>query len=258
MLLIKWEKATGIAVASLCALASCSRVPSLTPHVSYVAIPTQIANAGLIVVGVVAGEHVVRIVDSPERNDVGRLQLCAVRVHVEGVLKGKFDGDPLTFYYYQVTSAWDGPEPNLIAPGERDIFYLVRDGRVWRAITDAYASHTRLVTGKHSISPATNNEDVDRAVARLLLLPGEDADIHGFLALLHKNKALAISLVGEAEVGRILQNLTKSSDAAIRGRACLTLAEFPLGERECLPNLLHDVHASPEDRARAEELVRQR
>jgi hypothetical protein len=254
---VKWKAVVRIGLATLCGLASCSRVPSLTPHVSYVEIRHQIEQASLIVVGVVQSEHVVRTVDSGPKQDLGRLELRAVRLQVEGVLEGQFDGDHLTFYYYQVTAAWDGPEPNMITPGERGIFYLVKDGEIWRATTDAYASHTRLVTGKHSISLATSKDEVRKTIARLLLLPAEGTDLNGFLGSLHRDSALAMALVSKMEVSQMLQILLRNPNADIRGRACIALAEYPLKERSCLPDVIHDVRARPEDRKRAEELMRQ-
>ncbi len=77
-----------------------------------VAIPEQIKQATLIVVGIAENEHVVRKVRGwPKDPDL--LELRAVRVRVEGVLYGKANEEHLTFYFNQVTGAWDGPEPNM-------------------------------------------------------------------------------------------------------------------------------------------------
>lgn len=257
---IKWNAVARISlVVTLCGVASCSpvpNVPNLTPHVSYVEIREQIKQATLIVVGIVESEHVVRKVDNG-RKDSGPFELRAVRIRLEGVVEGQFNNDRLTFYYYQVTGAWDGPEPNMVTPKERGVFYLVKDGGIWRAPTDAYSSHTRLVTGKHTISPALNKDQVYETVARLLLLPGQGTDLNGFLHSLHRNEAMASDLVGKTEVSQILQSLLTNPRPEIRGRACITLAEFPLNEKGCLSEVVRDVHSLPEDRRRAQELMRQ-
>src|SRR5260370_38232648 len=133
---IKWNGVTRRCLAvMLCGVAWCSplpNVPNLTPHVSYVEMREQISQATLIIVGIVESEHVVRMVDSGPK-DSDALELHKVRIRLEGVVEGQVNDERLTFYYYQVTGAWDGPEPNMITPKERGIFYLVQDSVVWRA-----------------------------------------------------------------------------------------------------------------------------
>jgi hypothetical protein len=63
--------------------------------------------------------------------------------------------------------------------------------------------------------------------------------------------------VPQTEVIRTLQDALKNSDAAIRGRACLLLAEFPLNQKGCVAEVAHDAQALPEDRKRAEELLKE-
>ncbi len=235
--------------------ASCAPVPDLVPRVANVEIADQVNEANLIVVGLAENERVVRPVAGTR--ETGPLNLLAVIVRVEGVLKGHFDGERLTFYYYQMTGgAWDGPAPNIVAPGQRSIFYLMNDGGVIRAATDAYLSHTNLATGKHPISPAANDSSTREAVAELVLLPGEGMDMADYLGSLHRGKALALALVGKSQVRQMLRGLLKNPQGAIRGRACITLAEFPLNEKGCLQDVIGDVQSLPEDRKRAEELMR--
>jgi len=226
--------------------------------VAYVEIPEQINQATLIVVGTVEDQRLVRtIADGAKRESA--LQLLAVRVRLEGVLEGSLDKKyekPLTFYYYQTTGAWDGPAPNIITPGERGIFYLVEDGGVLRATTDAYASHTRLETGRHTVSPVTGKNQARESIGRLILLPGEGPDLAGYVASLGRNESLALALVGKSQVRQMLQDLLRNPSPAVRVRACITLAEFPLNERGCLAEVIRDVQTPSEDRKRAEELLR--
>ena len=53
-----------------------------------------------------------------------------------------------------------------------------------------------------------------------------------------------------------MERVRGSKNGEIRGRACITLAEFPLNERGCLAEVVKDIQALPEDRKRAEELMR--
>ena len=53
----------------------------------------------------------------------------------------------------------------------------------------------------------------------------------------------------------MLQGFLTNPKAEIRGRACITLAEFPLNEKGCLPEILKDTGTLPKDRKRAEELI---
>src|SRR6266478_5229007 len=131
-------------VASTCLVVSCSPAPKLVPHVARLELGEQIKQATLIVIGVAEDERAVRTAASELREGSMPLQLRAVRIRVEGALKGRFDGERLTFYYYQTTGAWDGPPINILSPEERGLFYLVHDGRGLRATNDVCLSHTLL------------------------------------------------------------------------------------------------------------------
>lgn len=240
--------ARAIVAATLYWVTSCSRVPNLTPHVAYIHIPDQVTQATLIVVGLVESEHLVRRIYSGPKESPDSLELRAVRIRVEGVLYGKSHEQHLTFYFYQVTGAWDGPEPNMITQEDRGIFYLVKDGEVWRAPTDAYASHTDLVTGKHRISLASNKDQVRDTIAQLLLLPGEGVNVDRFLGSLDRNEALAMDLVGKMQVVQLLRRLLQNPSPQIRLGGCITLAQFPLMEKDCVPRVLHELQTVPEDR----------
>jgi hypothetical protein len=240
--------------ASLCLLAACTKAPDLMPRVAYVEIEHQVDQANLIVVGVVEGEQAVRKVAGTKKT--GPLELRAVDVRTEGVIKGEFSGDHLRFYYYQMTGgAWDGPAPNIVSPGERGIFYLLTDGGALRATTDAFLSHTRLDTGKHSISTDVNESRVREAIARLVLMPGEGADLGRYLESMHRSESLAIALVDREKVGRMLQSLLSNPTAEIRARACIGLAEFPLNDKGCLQEIIRDDKTPRGDRKRAEEIL---
>ncbi len=235
-------------------LGSCyGQAQGLAPHVEHREIVDQIDEADLIVVGVVESQRARETVLGPR--DIGLLQLFAVSLHVEGVIKGQLNGKLVTFYYYQSANrAWNGPAPNIINPGERGIFYLVRDSGVLRATTDAFLSHTNLESGKHIVSPATDGT-LHEAIARLLLLPGERMDVSAYRSSLHRQKALAIALVGPDQVSKTLQEILKNSDGAIRGRVCVTLAEFPLNQKRCLYEIVNDGQVLVEDRKRAAEML---
>lgn len=250
VVLLCFVGSTGLAV-------SCSRAPKLDPHVSRLELEEQIKQATLIVVGVAEDERALPTAASELKEESMPLQLRAVSIRVEGVLKGRFDGKRLTFYYYQTTGAWDGPPINILSPEERGLFYLVNDGGLLRATNDVYLSHTRLVTGKHKVSPVTDTNQIHAAIARLLLVPGTGAEVAENLASWRRSEAVALDLVPQTQVIRIIQDALTNSDRAIRGRACLLLAEFPLNQKDCLPEVVHDAQVLPEDRKRAEELMKE-
>jgi hypothetical protein len=53
----------------------------------------------------------------------------------------------------------------------------------------------------------------------------------------------------------LLENLLRSENPVIRGRACVVMAEPPRLQRGCLAALVSDPAALPTDRARARELI---
>jgi hypothetical protein len=227
----------------------------MTPYPHPLGIVDRIERSNLIVVGVVESETSVHGGRRTQRADSMPLELRRVGVRVEGVIKGQYDGAQLSFVYYRATGAWDGPAPNLLVPGERAIFYLMREGGVLRATNDAYSSHTEIVTGKHAIQAAASAEGVRQLIARLLLLPGEGVDISRYVASLYVEVAVALDVVSQAQTADLLSGLLQNSNGQVRGRACILLAQPPLTDRDCLPNVIRDTEASPEDRKRAEELM---
>ena len=251
------HKTAALVTSMACISGSCSSVPKLLPHVARLELREQIQKASLVVVGIVEDERAVVRVAAESKEELIPLELRAVRIRVEGVLEGRFDGKELTFYYYQATGAWDGSPINILSPQERDIFFLVKDGGVLRAPADVYLSHTRVLTGKHHVSRVVSKDLVPTAIARLLLVPGDEAEVQKDLALWRRSLAVALSLVPQAQVVQILQNDLESSNSEVRGRVCLLLADFPLKEKGCLLSVVNDRRVPQEDRKRAQELMDQ-
>ena len=92
-------------------------------------------------------------------------------------------------------------------------------------------------------------------VAEALLIPGDRVDTNSYLASVPWATTLAMTVVGKMETARLLKDLLKSANGKVKGRACITLAEFPLDDKECLPAPNQDVEALPEDRERAKRLL---
>lgn len=186
------------------------------------------------------------------------LELRRVTIRVEGLFKGKFDKTELSFLYYRSIGAWNGLPPNLLYVGERAVFYLVKDGGTLRATNDAYLSHTEVVTGKHSIQAVVDNEAVRGLIARVLLLPGEGLDIGGYLASLRVERAISLDVTSHSETVALLRILLGSSSGQVRARSCILLAEPPLHEQDCLPDVVRESGAALEDRQRAIEMLKGR
>jgi hypothetical protein len=79
--------------------------------------------------------------------------------------------------------------------------------------------------------------------------------MNSYLASVPRATTLAMSVVGKTETARLLKDLLKSANGKVKGRACITLAEFPLNDKECLTALNQDVEALPEDRESAKRLM---
>jgi hypothetical protein len=237
---------------------SCSPAVELVPRPDRLEILEMINRADLIVVGVVEAEQPVRAARRNETKDSMPLQLMKVNLRVEGFIKGTRSGERLAFFYYRTTGAWDGPAPNLLAPGERDIFYLTSEGDLLRATNDVYSSHTEVGTGRHDVHAEVNDAGVRETIARVLLLPGDGLNINSYVESLYVERAHAIDIVGKSRTADLLRSLLGNSDSRIRGRACILLAEPPLSERGCLENLLHDAQIPAADRERATALSRNR
>ncbi len=246
-------------LAGLCIAAflggSCSPAAELLPHTRQLGILERIQTADLIVVGVLESEQPVSGGYRTVGAEILPLQLMAVKVRPESVLKGSYkDGQLLEFLYYKATGAWDGPAPNILVPGERDVFFLKREGKILRATNDAYSSHTEVVTGRHFLRPESSNEGVRKTLARLLLLPGENLDVTRYVRSLYVEREYSLSIAGESETAESLRTLLQNSNGAIRGRACIWLAQPPLNEIACLRTIRDDaaIPAGTEDeRARS-------
>ena len=237
-------------------LASLSCSPSaskLAPYLQHLSVVERIERASLIVVGVVESERSMEW--GWKTPDVERRR---VRIHVEGVVKGQFEGSQLDFEYYGLTGGWNGPSPNLLWSGKRALFYLVRDGPTFRATNDAYSSNTEIVTGKHDVRSSPSSAGVREAIARLFLVPGEGMDMEYYINSLYVERARALDVVSEAEVAGLMQVLLEHPNGRIRGRACILLAAPPLSRVSCLTRLIKDLGAAPEDRRLANEMMKKR
>ena len=157
------------------------------------------------------------------------LELQLVQFQVEGVIKGRYGSVALSFYYYRCTGGWVGHAPNILLPGQRYIMYLVQDGAVVRATNDAYSSNTAIITGRHKVEPVVGRDAGLDLIARLLLLPGDGLDTSEYLASLYVERANALAIIGPLKTAELLRSLLSDNNSQIRGRACIQLAEFPIG-----------------------------
>jgi hypothetical protein len=229
--------------------ASCDTAPKLVPRPARLEFTEMIDKAELVVIGVVEGGSTVGRVVSQRGL---RLQLCRVKVRIEKTLKGTEPSPQIVLFFYEAAGAWDGPAPSIISEHERAIFFLVHDGGVLRATNDMYLSHITVRTGRHPELPWPG-VSLRQTIAKVLLTLGQEADIDRYTATLHSVKALAISLVGTRDTVALLQGLLGNADARVRSQACITLAEFPLEKKDCLPKLINDPEAPVEQRRQANE-----
>ena len=220
---------------------SCTPAPTMILNRRRLSIGERIERASLVMIGVVASET--RVIERGIKSD-DSLELRRVNVDVESVLKGKLEDAQLSFVYFFETGSWTGHAPNLLVLGERCLFYLLRDGTVWRATNDVYSSHTEIATGRHRVNAVKSDEAVRQLVARVLIEPGDITNLKQYLDSLAVGAAQAFELIGAPATAEILGTLLENPNAQIRGRACALLAEPPFGNRDCLSSV-SPVGASP-------------
>jgi len=240
--------------AVLLTFCSCAPLPRLDPNPRPMGIIERLERANLVVMGVVQSETTAQGGWRPTNSGSMPLELQMVRFRVEGVIKGRYESAALSFYYYRSTGGWTGHAPNIVLPGRRYIMYLLKDGDLLRATNDAYSSNTEIITGRHKLEAVVDREASLELIARLLLLPGDGLDVSQYLESFYVERETALGIVGPIKTAELLRSLLRDKNGLIRGRACIELAEFPIGDKACLAQLLGDLSASPEDRERGRSL----
>ena len=173
-------------------------------------------QAELIVIGAVAKAEVVGEPHRARQRDLA-LDLVRVTINVESIIKGEIGDAPLDFYFYAISrrvkstwipSAWYWPEP-----GERRIFFLVRDRGSWRTVRDFALCYAPGVTGgRHARILNTSPDSWQRRICGVLLTPGDRYDPEVFARTIMESASTCRQLTSETETIEFLRRATQLKD----------------------------------------------
>lgn len=212
----------------LSSLLSCRQATDFTDRYTTDAIDTRIQRmqtAPIIFVGVV---DAVQMIGSPKPATRLRgltLQLYRARCRVEVCLRGKVP-DQLEFWYF-------GPDPRhgmagfpkfWLQPAQRRIFFVEQTGLTYRAVGD-YLDYTEWVqSGKPNEIIVDTDREVGKAIARVMLTPGQGFDEGVFSGELLWASHVAISFSSKAYAIELLKVLTTHTSTIVRATSCRILA----------------------------------
>ena len=182
--------------------------------------------APIIFVGVVKTIQVVGT-HRPAANIPGlTLQLYRARCDAEVILRGKVPSH-IEFLYY-------GPDPRYgmvgfpkfwLRPAQRRIFFLERYKQIYRAVGD-YLDYTEWVQSGRPNASIAAEPNLGKAVARIMLTPGQDVDEHLFSGNLFYASRVANEFSSESYAIELLTQLTTNRSPLVRARSCRVLSIF--------------------------------
>jgi hypothetical protein len=134
-------------------------------------------------------------------------------------------------------------------PGSRYLFFLMRDGDALRSIGDVGEYSVRVFTGAHA-EPSAGGEVTGTRVSRILLNPGDGADLDSLAKALSKYSNLADTWGSRPFSVQLLRELISRGEP-VRAAACGVLVESYKGQYDCLEALAKDQNESLENRQEA-------
>lgn len=179
----------------------------------------SLRRADAIVVATVRGRQVL---DDTQTTQNGiRVRLWKVRLAVESIVAGTSRSRQVEAYFYNY-------DPRVVQNGDferfdvgdRRVWFLRRDGAVWRFVTDLYETSVPLphVTLPNLASLA--NEPPERKIAKLLLTqPKAKGEMAEFARSLGSGIPEALRTAGYAYTAALIDPLLKSVDSAVRRAA---------------------------------------
>jgi hypothetical protein len=173
------------------------------------------------------------------------VQLWKGRVHVENVLQGEVDQHDVDIFFF-VGDIPGSARSIRLRSGERNIFFLRRDGAKLRTNNDRSANSCllKVTTGPHPNFKRTPSVSINKSIVELLFARGSGVDDKQMIAAIDKRDYLRF--VGEEQVIETLQQVAKVESPAVREAACLNLLSWkhPCGQEHETPavtiqNLTH-------------------
>lgn len=145
------------------------------------------------------------------------LQLTQVTVEPEQILKGPDQGDQLTFYYYDYSSANDrdlGIPRYIPRIGQRRIYFLQPFRGGFRSVGDVADYTVTVWSGYHS-RDFCKGKSVGCCIAEILLEPGTGYDSLSFANQLARAASAATVFCSRTVALRLVQQLADNSDRQI-------------------------------------------
>lgn len=163
---------------------------------------------------------------APSRFNGLPVQLFRVQVDVENVLAGDVSPSPVRIFFYSYVGDLGSSQPSLadLSPGERDVFYLIKDSGQLRMACNQFKDCVTVVwTGAHPNFKKQPNESVDDAIAAITLSRGVGAtDSQMIEAIGHGNQ---IACGREAPLMKQLRILAATETPAVRAVATQLLTD---------------------------------
>jgi hypothetical protein len=150
-----------------------------------------------------------------------KTQLAEIKISIEVVIKGGARESTINFYYFVYSSESDvdlGVPRYLPEIGQRRIYFLRRQGGIYRSIGDVLDYTLQVRSGLHR-NTLCREKQPGCCIAELLLVPGEDLDVPSFVAGLITAKAEASFLCSDTQTRSLLRELTQQPDQRISDRA---------------------------------------
>jgi hypothetical protein len=191
-------------------------------HADYL---TEIFPAPLVAVAVITSDTLVRGPVHSHWNANLLLQLRKVRVRVENVLRGKFDSDSMTIYYF-AWYRWTGGNRPLGGwkPGDRRIFWIREDSGVLRAACDGPDCTMPVYSGAHPHYKPDQSKPLGYALADIWFTRGAGTSDTEFVRQIDWGWP---STVPEDYLVEKLQQLAATEVPPVRAAACRQLSYVP-------------------------------
>jgi hypothetical protein len=243
------------ALALLVATSQCTAVPAFPPDLSARTPRELVDESTLVVVGVIAK---ITIVGPTRTTDNGiRYQAWRIDVKPEATLKGEQQEREFSYYLYNYASGFvQNGDFDWLEKGDHRIFFLRREGRLLRAMTDLHKATIRM---GHPL-PEIVGHDLDpmgQRIARLFLTPGRSESSSAFAASIPSTTPDALRVSGYSFTARLLTDLFESQNPEIRTEACLTLYEQAFGDESCV-TAIEKNNVSPDLGARIQSVRHRR
>jgi hypothetical protein len=147
-----------------------------------------------------------------------KTQLTQIRIDVEEVIKGKVRSNPMEFYFFAYSSE---NEVDLGVPryvpeiGQYRIYFLKPWEDTYRSVGDVTNYNLPVNSGTHARGFCQGKES-GCCIAEILLVPGPDIDVKGFLQDLGPSSAYAAGvLCSPRRAQELIKQLTQNSDTRI-------------------------------------------